>query len=391
MRVTAWLRRDRTIALSGVALAGQSLLFFADMLWAFGAFGPSRPPVAADFPSFYAAGTLTLGGMPELAYDQMAHWYAEQAVSGPDDPYIYFWYPPAFLPICAALAKLPYMAAFVVFEAATLALCVLVSVRIAAIGGWSWILPALAFPPVLWCLGLGQNAFLTAALFGAGTLSVDSRPVRAGVLFGLLCYKPHFAVLVPVALAAGGHARGLLAFAATVCLIAAGTVWLLGVEPWLRYLDALAAAAHVFGSGEILLAGSITPFGAARLIGWPIGVAMGVQGGASLIAAATVAWFWNRRSALPVRAASLIAGTLLSVPMALLYDLMGIGVCVAWLVRAGREGGFLPREKLLLAKVYLIALVSLPAGVAFHLPLGPLAPAIVLGLCVRRAAAATRG
>ncbi len=385
-RDPAWLRRDRVIALSGIALGGQSLLFAAVMLWAFGVFGSSRPPVAADFPSFYAAGTLALGGMPELAYDQMAHWYAEQAVGGPDDPYIYFWYPPPFLLVCAALAKLPYTAAFILFEAATLTVYVLVSVRIAAIGGWSWSLAALAFPSVFWCLGLGQNAFLTAALFGAATLMVDSRPVRAGVLFGLLCYKPHFGILVPVALAAGGCVRAFLSSAATVCLLAAGTVWLFGVEPWLRYLDALPGAADVFGSGEILLAGTVTPFGAARLVGWPFGAAIAIQTAVSLIAAAIVAWIWHRRSVLPVRAASLIAGTLLSVPIALLYDLMLIGVCVAWLVRARQDGGFLPREKWLLLQVYLIALVSLPAGVALHLPLGPLAPAIVLVLCLRRAA-----
>ena len=52
--------------------------------------------------------------------------------------------------------------------------------------------------------GTGQNAFLTAALFGGATLLVDRRPVMAGLLFGALCYKPHFGLLVPVALAACG-------------------------------------------------------------------------------------------------------------------------------------------------------------------------------------------
>ena len=39
--------------------------------------------------------------------------------------------------------------------------------------------PVVAFPPVFWALGLGQNSFLTAALFGAGTLWVDRRPILA--------------------------------------------------------------------------------------------------------------------------------------------------------------------------------------------------------------------
>jgi alpha-1,2-mannosyltransferase len=47
----------------------------------------------------------------------------------------------------------------------------------------------LAFPAVFWTLGLGQNAFLTATLFGGFTLLLDRRPIAAGILLGLLCYK----------------------------------------------------------------------------------------------------------------------------------------------------------------------------------------------------------
>src|SRR5207244_3647915 len=63
----------------------------------------------------------------------------------------------------------------------------------------------LAFPMAFWNIGLGQNAFLTAGLFGMATLLIDRRPIVAGLLFGLLCYKPHFGLLIPGALAAGGY------------------------------------------------------------------------------------------------------------------------------------------------------------------------------------------
>src|SRR5205807_1394348 len=64
------------------------------------------------------------------------------------------------------------------------------------------VLVLLAFPMAFWNIGLGQNAFLTAGLFGMATLLIDRRPIVAGLLFGLLCYKPHFGLLIPVALAA---------------------------------------------------------------------------------------------------------------------------------------------------------------------------------------------
>jgi alpha-1,2-mannosyltransferase len=42
---------------------------------------------------------------------------------------------------------------------------------------------------VFWTLGLGQNAFLTAALFRGFTLPVDRRPASSGVALGMICYK----------------------------------------------------------------------------------------------------------------------------------------------------------------------------------------------------------
>jgi alpha-1,2-mannosyltransferase len=143
--------------------AGDTLVGI--LLWEFGVFGASRSPFVSDFPSFYAAGRLALQGMPELAYDGSAHWFAEQALGMVDGPYVYYFYPPPFLLLCSVLAMLSYGAASILFEAASVAAYVPVARRIAAIGGWGWCIPALAFPAVVWCVGLGQNALLTAALF----------------------------------------------------------------------------------------------------------------------------------------------------------------------------------------------------------------------------------
>lgn len=384
-RLAAGLWRGRVLMWSGALLVEQVALFVCLVLWAFGAFGTSRPPVVADFPSFYAAGSLALAGTPQLAYDHAALWQAERAVAGAATPFNYFFYPPPYLLLCAGLAALPYMAAFVLFEAATLWLYVLVVRRIAGIGGWAWCLPALAFPAVFWTLGLGQNAFLTAALFGAGTLLLPGRPGVAGGMLGLLCYKPHFGLLVPVALAAGGHWRAFAAAACSVAALVAVTAGLFGVETWRRYLDAFAASAEVYTSGKIMLAGFVTTFGAARLIGLPVAVAGAAQVATGIAAALIVARLWHARAGLPVCAAALIAGTLLAVPLALLYDLMLISVCIAWLVRAAGETGFLPWEKSLLAFLFVIAFVCFFVGLVAKVPLGPLAPAIVLALCLRRA------
>jgi hypothetical protein len=114
---------------------------------------------------------------------------------------------------------------------------------------------------------LGQNALLTAGLFGSATLLVDRRPAVAGVFFGALCYKPHFALLVPVGLAAGGHWRALaatFASAAALCLL---SLSVFGWEVWRDYLTAAAASPAVYQSGRISFTGFINPFGAVLLLG----------------------------------------------------------------------------------------------------------------------------
>ena len=64
-----------------------------------------------------------------------------------------------------------------------------------------WI--AAAFPAVFINIGHGQNGFLTAALLGGALHWLDRKPWLAGILIGLLAYKPQFGVLIPIALLAG--------------------------------------------------------------------------------------------------------------------------------------------------------------------------------------------
>jgi hypothetical protein len=73
---------------------------------------------------------------------------------------------------------------------------------------------------------------LTAALFGAATLLIDGRPVPAGLLFGMLCYKPHLGLLIPVALAAGRRWRAFTAAVAAVLGLCAFSAVLFGVDTW---------------------------------------------------------------------------------------------------------------------------------------------------------------
>src|SRR5215469_11706653 len=140
-----------------------------------------RRPVSTDFVMFCAAGRFEDAGTPTLASDQAAHHAAEQTATESGIVYNYFYYPPVFTLLCTLLAPLPYLVAFVAFQAATLVPALLIVRRFPREHGWAILVPLLAFPPVFFTLGTRQNAFLSAALFDAGTLVVDRRPVIAGM------------------------------------------------------------------------------------------------------------------------------------------------------------------------------------------------------------------
>jgi len=381
----AWLDRRRIRAAAIILLVLQlgALLFIAAGTQ--GWIVKLDKPTTTDFVSFYAAGVLADAGAPALAYDHAAHLSAEERVTGAGIEYQFFNYPPVYLLPFAALATLPYLAAFYVFEIGTLLLYLVVASRILGERSLTALVVLLGFPMVFWNFGLGQNGFLTAALFGAATLLIDRRPVVAGLLFGALCYKPHFALLVPLALAAIGQWRAIAAGAASAAGFVLLSVVLFGTDTWDAWLATAGTSPAMYGSGRILFAGMANTFGAARLIGAGIGLSYALQAVASLVAAALVVVVWRRHLSLPTRAATLAAASLVAAPLSLLYDLMLGVIAAAWLVRDRDAPAAAPWEKIVLAAIYLILLDGRGLAERFDVPVFPLAAFAVLAIAAARA------
>ena len=373
------LNHDRVIAYSAILLAIEFGCFLFLIAGTHGLIVPLDIPTSTDFASFYAAGSLADAGRPELAYDRAAHRAAEERATAPGVEYRFFYYPPVFLLLCALLARLPYLVAFVVFEAATLAAYLIVMRCILDERSSVSLVPVLAFPAVFWTLGLGQNAFLTASLFGAGTLCIDRRPITAGLLFGALCYKPHFGLLVPIALAAGGHWRAFAAAFASAAALCMFSLMLFGWATWHDFLSAATTSHATYESGRIAFGGLVSPFGAVLLLGGTSAIAYVVQAGATISASLLVGFVWRSGFALSIRAATLAAATLIAIPVILIYDLTLAGVAVAWLIRA-RERDELPIwEKAVLAGSLLLLLNPRGLAEVSHIPI---APVVALALVV---------
>lgn len=384
LRRADWLTCERAVAWGTVLFCAELSVVVFLALWQHSVFTRVPNPPSSDFVSFYAAGKLALAGTPELVYDHSAHWAAEQAATWAGAGYQYFYYPPIFLLLCAPLTTLPYFISYAAFECATALPFLLVMREILRAKGWQWLLPLLAFPAVFWNLGLGQNAFLTASLFGGFTLLLDDAPLIAGALLGMLSYKPHLALLAPVALLCAGQWRVITSAAITVAALIAVSVLMFGWGAWIAYVHAFAGSEAVYQSGAIDFAGIVTPMGAVRMVGASPGMAYAFQGVVTALVAVATSIVWWRSASGPLRKATLLAGTLLAVPLALLYDQMLLLIAIAWFLRDAEVRGFMGWERFSLLLIWPASLASWPVATAWHCPLGLLTTTAVLSLCLRR-------
>ena len=387
LRSGDWLSRRCVRAVAGILLCLEISVFAFMIVGTHGWIVPLKQPVTTDFVSFYAAGSLANAGTPALAYNQAAHLAAEEAVTGPGIEYQFFNYPPVYQGLFALLAHLPYLIAFIGFEAATLLFYLAIARRVLDDYSGTALLVLTTFPALWWNIGLGQNALLTAGLFGAATFLVDRRPIPAGLLFGALCYKPHFAVFVPLALAASGQWRAFVAAAASATALVFLSLALLGWHTWHAFLITFGASHSMYESGRILFGGFVSPFGAVRLMGGSVALAYAIQAGFSLIGATVVAVVWRRRLSLPVRAAVLASATLIAVPLALIYDLMLGSIAGCWLLRCREQpNDSLPRwERTVLVGLFTMLLSWRALAEIWSLPVGSIIAVVLFAICVHRA------
>jgi arabinofuranan 3-O-arabinosyltransferase len=348
---------------------------YVDGLW------PDRAGQPTDFVAVWSAGKLALGGHPAMVYDWPAHKLVEEsAVGHPFDGYFGWHYPPTFLFVAILLALLPYTTAYMAWTLGTFP-AYLASIR-AIVGDRSGYLLAAAFPAVLANAVVGQNGFLTTALIGGALVLMERRPVLAGVLLGLLTYKPHLGLLFPIALIAGRHWRVFVS-AAVVAIVMAAASWLaFGNECWQAFIPSLGHTERVFLSqGSADWSKLQTAFGLTRVLGGSETLAWVVQAAVSLITAGAVALLWRSNTAHEIKAAALGCGVALATPYLYAYDLVVLAVPLAFLFRLGRTHGFLRHE---LAGIGLVCLLVLIFPFV-KAPVGFAAALVIAALIARRA------
>jgi alpha-1,2-mannosyltransferase len=379
LRAGTWLTRERVRLVALMLLAAALIGVIFVVVTSDGLNDRFGRPLGTDFANVYAAGTYVLDGEAAAPFDPELQHRREGLIFGPETPFFGWHYPPFFLGLAALLATLPYWLALLVWQGATLALY-LWAMR-GAVGNELakdplWLPLALAFPAVFINLGHGHNGFLTAALMTGALLQLDRRPWLAGVLFGLLAYKPQFGLLIPLVLAVSGRWRVFAAATATVAVLALTVTFAFGMDVWAAFL-----ASTKFTRTVVLEQGDTgwhkiqSVFSVVRMWGGGIDLAYALQGVVTLAVAGALAWLWRGSSAFPLKAAALLIGTVLATPYVLDYDLMLLAPAIAFLAADGANRDYARYEKTALAALWLVPLVA--RGVA-QVTLLPLAVPVML-------------
>jgi hypothetical protein len=385
LRTGCWLTAARTRGYSLILLVISALAITGWIAASHGLIDPNGKPIGTDFSNVYAAGRLTWQGKAADAYDPALQHAAEQATFGGREVPFYGWhYPPFFFAVAVLVAALPYAWGLLLWLAASFA-AYLVAIR-AILPRPETLLVASAFPATFVNIGHGQNGFFTAALLGGALHLLDRRPLIAGVLIGLLAYKPQFGALIPIALIAAWRWNTIAAAIATIATLIAISFLTLGSGVWHAFADSTNfTQTIVLEQGNTGWEKIQSVFSAARSWGADIKTAYAIQGMLALMLASSIAWLWQSDAAFELKASALATASLLATPYVLDYDLVVLAVAIAFLARHGFSSGFRDYEVSLLGASWIVPLLARGVAGISGFPLGLIVMLALYGFTLHRA------
>ncbi len=384
----AWTPRDRKTAWLCTILIAAFLWFLVAAIHIQVDVEVGKPYLSGDFFALWSWAKIASNHPVAELYDAGKLHDAQLALGMLPLEQAPFPYPPTFLLMLWPLGFLSYGAAYAAWIGVTLPLCLLASCA-GARGKAPMAVATLLAPTTAVCLVCGQSGFLLAALLVGGLRLLPRRPVLAGVLFGLLAYKPQFGILLPVALVAAGQWRCIAAACATTAGLVVVTVAAFGASMWETWWRALPVYAAWFY--KVMVANPLMPTVLTNLqrLGASQGLARAAQVAAAL-AAGIVVWRAWRRLPHSLAVPALLAATCLATPYAFVYDLPMLSSAV-FLFAAHRlrsTGSLVLSETVVLVMVLVIPVVmSFPD---LHVPISTIAISLFLALILATGSAAER-
>ncbi|MBA2589208.1 MAG: DUF2029 domain-containing protein [Alphaproteobacteria bacterium] len=345
-----------------------------------GLIGPRFNALGADWVIFQAAGRAYFTGdlvhiynqawITQSTNGQFAYWLSEPL------PFPLFPYPPVFLLLVLPFAKLSAGASLLLSQLLQFTALAWALRKLAPDKSYLFFLIGAVLAPAASNNVLaGSNAVLVAALIVGGMALLESKPLLAGALLGVVIFKPQFFVLLPLALLAARQTRALAGMIASAAVLTLLSVALFGPSLWLDWFNVYLHPQAVAGVNG-------TDWGHSwdesvstclALLGAPEALAMAAQAAAVLIAVTAV---WRAfRIAHPARLAVLLCAALLASPHVSNYDLILLAIAALLVVQALPESSR-PLALILPLAAWLAPLYNPPRV----LPLGLATPLVILAL-----------
>lgn len=333
-----------------------------------GAIGLNYNAPGSDWMVLYGAAHQTLAGNLPLIFDgdrftaylntTFAGWLSSPLAFRP-------WvYPPSFLLMLAPFEPLGFLGSYAAFQAVSAALLAAALLyRADRPAAAPWLVAAALLGPAAAINAVdGQCSFLVAAILVAGLRMLGPRPILAGLVLGVLTFKPQFWLLVPVALAAAGRWRSLAAAIASAAILVALSALAFGVDSWIwwvrQIVESYSSADPKWVEFGRIWGNSV--YASAVLLGLSAHAASLVQDIAILASAAAVFATFRTRLAPDLKLALLLVATILAAPHSASYDVVLLVVAAGLWLSASPERPTLLRWIVALA-FWLSALFSPPA------------------------------
>ncbi len=184
-----------------------------------------------------------------------------------------------------------------------------------------------------------QTGAFVAAFATIGLLLARRRPVAGGVVLGLLCVKPQYALLPGVALLAARNGKAVAAALASVAAASLAATALWGWGAWLAWFAQMPDMVRFTLSPAGPVALGATPAFALHVLGLPQALMAATQALSTVAAVALVALAAWRRGLDRATVGLVLAAMPIATPYALVYDLtLAAGAVLLLLAEAGPAG-----------------------------------------------------
>ena len=333
--------------------------------------------VGNDFIVFYSSALLASGGEAASAYDLAILNTFQHDVLGVEPEELPWRYPPVFFFFLLPFTYLGYLGAFWTWSALTILGMMMVVRRITPV----WYLPLLVplCLPVAYTMVAGQNGIFTAIVIGAGMIMLPRSATVAGIIFGLLVYKPQLAVVIPFCLLAGRYYSAFISMAVTAVVLVLMSWFVFGGDPWIAFFHGLLSQTNTaFGSTQVNWERIPTVIITALQIFDSSRTAWILQACVALFAIMLAAWVWRVTTRPGLRALALIASTPLVSPYVWDYDMAILIIPIAFLASESWGGKWTAGKFILLLSMWFAEPTLRLMSEKIGLQLGPFLWAVLL-------------